>query len=768
MGSNSFTMPLEVVRPRDLSDTRLRDAHRAIWGLVVARLLNNAHGPSTDELVGYLGNVGDDGYQGGFAWHASSFHFFWKDYGGSAERMLVALAHWIEVATALEEPAIQKVLRPLGLAWRPEKTPHTIRNQRSVLAQVTLHRDDGTHFLELFAFNDESDEASIIAWTDNGTWRWDQLDEAVRSAIREVRAQGRCNCSMCHRVDDDPLRARALAPEVLAEVDALEARLASAQKSVCLDIAVEAAGAPNKWVRDAARRALPANFLREATPTTLAILRRIIEAADERAVLELLRRLATVKGTRPQRVTAGELLVAALARPEPSVVREALEALAKLEVPVSPALVKAWRGLAVTDEEVALGRARLIKAIATARSADRGLDDAAVIETVCTLLGAPSRQARVATLQAIRSLTHGSLRTWKPLALALVEAAIEVAARRGVASEHLPLFFSALAEQVDFPEPMLIDVSALLEAPDAELALFASELYRARSRHPSLRRAFVRALAHAEARTHESARRSLHGYNAESVVDCISLVTDALAMTDSVATARGLLAQIEHDAARLFEVSAVDNALALMRGEGVPAGRGGVATAVEAWRNGLARRVAEEVLRRGEIRGIARLVPHLPEGVSIDVVATAGLLAKAWVEWANREPELRDLAIGLMREGHGAVLATALRDALPRSSSREQLAKGAQNVTWALLVSAPALVPSLVEEVLPLVHEAGRPNLLYNSACAIGLLGDGEAAAAVLARAIELDPSQAADARTDSDFAPVRSHPAMVALLGRP
>ena len=44
--------------------------------------------------------------------------------------------------------------------------------------------------------------------------------------------------------------------------------------------------------------------------------------------------------------------------------------------------------------------------------------------------------------------------------------------------------------------------------------------------------------------------------------------------------------------------------------------------------------------------------------------------------------------------------------------------------------------------------------------------GDAVGAARVLAEAIALDPKQADDARGDADFAAVRAHEALVALLG--
>lgn len=57
------------------------------------------------------------------------------------------------------------------------------------------------------------------------------------------------------------------------------------------------------------------------------------------------------------------------------------------------------------------------------------------------------------------------------------------------------------------------------------------------------------------------------------------------------------------------------------------------------------------------------------------------------------------------------------------------------------------------------------PDFLYQWACAHVREGALEEGAAVLARAIELDPTQADDARKDSDIIPHAAHPAFAKLL---
>lgn len=281
MGSLSFTLDLETVRPKTITDQELREAHRAVWSLLFERIVNHAIAPPREDLLAYLGNVGDDGYAGRFSWSASGLHFFWKDYGGSAERSMVALEHWIDLAAMMEAPAIQRAVGRLGLAWRPRRTMYEVRSARSVLAQChTYDSATRTSTFELWAFNDEPEEEKIIAWTDEVTRTWADLDEPTRGAIREVRAGGRCNCSMCNTIDCDPVKWRALPPDELAAVDAWREAVERAPKEARTEVIVGGLSSPFATLRQMAAASLPRNFLKAATPATLDYLRGLVGSPD--------------------------------------------------------------------------------------------------------------------------------------------------------------------------------------------------------------------------------------------------------------------------------------------------------------------------------------------------------------------------------------------------------------------------------------------------------------------------------------------------------
>jgi hypothetical protein len=181
----------------------------------------------------------------------------------------------------------------------------------------------------------------------------------------------------------------------------------------------------------------------------------------------------------------------------------------------------------------------------------------------------------------------------------------------------------------------------------------------------------------------------------------------------------------------------------------------------------LAARVEGLAVRVGALSSVAWLLAQGRLGASAWPALAASLM-RCWEPRPSREERIAIVRDGIAR-GHAGAIAAAFGE-LAQAPTRDrgaQLAHIGQDLSWALQRSGAwpegtAVAEAAAREAPPLA----RPNLLYNQACGYAMAGDAVGAARVLAEAIALDPKQADDARGDADFAAVRAHEAMVALLG--
>jgi hypothetical protein len=148
--------------------------------------------------------------------------------------------------------------------------------------------------------------------------------------------------------------------------------------------------------------------------------------------------------------------------------------------------------------------------------------------------------------------------------------------------------------------------------------------------------------------------------------------------------------------------------------------------------------------------------------------ALAAPLVRSWEPLGTSEERVAFVRDAVAK-GHAEALATAFRE-LARAPTPDRVGHVGRvglGLSWAMQRAGAWAEGGVVAEAAARVAPAhARPNLLYNQACGFAMCGDAVGAARVLREAIALDPKQADDARHDADFAPVRAHEALVALLG--
>ncbi len=145
-------------------------------------------------------------------------------------------------------------------------------------------------------------------------------------------------------------------------------------------------------------------------------------------------------------------------------------------------------------------------------------------------------------------------------------------------------------------------------------------------------------------------------------------------------------------------------------------------------------------------------------------------LAEALVaSWHHLFDDQHLRAQQMVEAGHGAELAAAFIRWLSTHPAPDLLASLGMRLTGALNVRGltdPAAFDLCIDVARRAFAEQPDADFLYNAACAHVRRGELERAAAVLAEAIAVDPTQAADARGDTDFQPYLDHPAFARLLG--
>lgn len=117
-----------------------------------------------------------------------------------------------------------------------------------------------------------------------------------------------------------------------------------------------------------------------------------------------------------------------------------------------------------------------------------------------------------------------------------------------------------------------------------------------------------------------------------------------------------------------------------------------------------------------------------------------------------------DVSLDAMR----AAIDAHQRDTASRRSIAEigiQLSSKLINAGW------PRQAIAVLDAAIAAVPAESRATLLYNHACAWAKAGDAAAAARSLAASAAIDPSQLADAESDSDFEAIRREPAFAALF---
>ncbi|MBX2796755.1 MAG: hypothetical protein KTR31_03770 [Myxococcales bacterium] len=136
------------------------------------------------------------------------------------------------------------------------------------------------------------------------------------------------------------------------------------------------------------------------------------------------------------------------------------------------------------------------------------------------------------------------------------------------------------------------------------------------------------------------------------------------------------------------------------------------------------------------------------------------ILLDAMARDSPEDPAFADL----VRAGDAGVLLAGLR-AHVAIARPDRLAGLAQELSSRCIRHGdPDVAVEIVDAVVQEVPAGRRPDLIYNQACAHAVAGRAEAAVASLQRAVDLDPTQAADARADTDFDAMREHPNFVVL----
>ena len=411
-------------------------------------------------------------------------------------------------------------------------------------------------------------------------------------------------------------------------------------------------------------------------------------------------------------------------------------------------VAKAWRHPDVRVGRVAYACASLFKPTAPPEVLDawaptlaRSLDDGDALTALAHLIAAASQTSALAdamptlvrarapsgcrALVAHLQLLLGAPGTaWKPAQTRAFEALA------AAATEHPNVGFAlALLQHFDrLTEPQQRALVACLDASDVgALAAVADDLFARQTTHPALTAASLRLLLHPsdDLRAHGFLQRdwsSVDDARYEAVVD---LLLTASARAEGTPAADSVRACVDSMLCDQFDVVRPARA-----------------------------RLAAAALARGT-----------PDA-RID--ATAQRLLGWWFHGLHDEK--RAVVRAFVEHGHADALVRAF-ERFARRNTRDDGPTRAALVGQGLSGSMQRegawaegnAVARRAAEVAPVEMQA---NLRYNEACGYAQTGDAEGAARALSAAIALDGKQADSARTDEDFAPVRTHPAVVALLG--
>ncbi|HJL15241.1 MAG TPA: hypothetical protein RMH99_06270 [Sandaracinaceae bacterium LLY-WYZ-13_1] len=524
---------------------------------------------------------------------------------------------------------------------------------------------------------------------------------------------------------------------------------------------------------DGELRSQAERWLAKKAPATLradeAGLRRLLDhedAALRRRVAELLGpTYGAAKAKDADRLRP--VIEHALAHEDPAVVRGALAVkLAKkhLSASVFETLEARLETLA-GDEAALLGLAEWVEAAAL-RSWKKGEALPALEPFFGALLTADARAVRD---RIRRTLLETSQKKGGRNLREAANAAFLAHAEEEVRAEDLRLLlvhYDALSESAR--ERVC---EALERAPAPELSIRAlDELLKRAGAHPELVPRVEDLFVHPEAAARSAMVRAADVHAPRSVAaarERLALLGRALRRAPSLERARGAIEGAENALAGLAG-AAPDDAVALVKEAPDPFdeavaevaerwrddGRGADADAVEEAASGRIERAALQALRRDRGELLLHGVPDAdPFRVAEAVVAT----------YANQPDHGRARVKRLVEEGHGDALPKALEAYLRRPRS--------ERVIDALVLGIGCTLenagdPRSARRVAEVGFEARpNPDFLYNQSCANQTAGDVDEAARVLARAIEIDPKQAADARGDTQFAPYLEHPALAPLL---
>lgn len=456
-----------------------------------------------------------------------------------------------------------------------------------------------------------------------------------------------------------------------------------------------------------------------ASPVAAAeVLQRLLAAPDRDAAVSAAGALARLlsKARAADRATLAGLVPFAWRHPDPLVARAALRCARSLGPAPAPGTLDAWVD-AVGRFSQDVGALRELGALCkvAARSS-------ALAAALPAWLRSPLAGARSLACARLREVLGPRPERWSEGARAAFDAFVAAAAE-GFEPEHAGLLLRHFDR---LPPGLGAALAAWLATVDVDPFDAAEDLFAQQRRRPGLTAACVRALLHPTPgrRSYTRAQTHWRGLPDAALAGHVALVLAAVAQTGDGSVAADLLGHL-------------DEVLLVCLASDLPSGRG-LATAL------------------------------LAPGVGAERVATlAEKLTRAW------SSGVRDARTAVVREfvarGSAGALVTAFRAlvAEPAADGGRVYAHVGQGLSWTLQRCGAWAEGGDVAGAAALVApENARPNLLYNQACGYAMCGEGEAAAGVLAEAVALDPKQADDARADGDFAPVRRHPAMVALLG--
>ncbi|MFO0607012.1 MAG: hypothetical protein U0324_27820 [Polyangiales bacterium] len=486
-------------------------------------------------------------------------------------------------------------------------------------------------------------------------------------------------------------------------------------------------GDPTRWLAlpPAAVDALAtvtAPAFRAAPDATRATLDALLADADPavafaaaHAFVRLLRQLRA-----RERASLAALVAKAWRHPDPRVARTAWACAPRFKSPVPAAVLDAWApsiARALDDGDALAALTELVPA--ASRST-------ALVDATPTLLRMRSAAGRERLRRHLQALFGDTGARWKPAQSRAFEAFAAGALARPEVEYVAPL----LRHLDRLTAAQQTSLVAWLDAADvAALAPVAWDLFGQQPTHPALTPASLRLLLHPSddlaghgVTLSRAISRDAAGY--EAVVD---LLRAASSRAEGTPAAPGLRLCLDQMLCDHLDVAR-------------PA------------RAGLAAALLAAGTPDAHIAGTAeRLVGHWLQGLRDEKLA----VVRAFVDRGHADALVRAF------DGHAKTHAT-LREGGPA-----RVAHLGQGLSWSMQRAGAwaegGAVARRAAEVAPVELQA---NLRYNEACGCAQTGDAEGAARALATAIALDGKQADDARADEDFAPVRTHPAIVALLG--